>query len=99
NYTIYIKNLNDNIPSRTMKENLYILFSTYADVIQVRYINKKNLRGQAWIVLSSKDEAKLAMRHCKGVSLFGKIPILEYSSNKSHIIQQLEDLLVDSESN
>ncbi|GME81215.1 unnamed protein product [Ambrosiozyma monospora] len=92
NHTIYIKNINDKIPRTKTIQNLYILFTTYADVISVEYKNKGKLRGQAWITLSSVDEAQLCLSRLDGQLFFGKRLSLGFSAKESEIIRYYENL-------
>ncbi|KAG7691393.1 hypothetical protein KL930_005307 [Ogataea haglerorum] len=90
NYTLYIKNLNDKLPAAKLKQNLYILFSTYGDVIAINCTNRGKFRGQAWVALSSIEEAQAALSSLNGQLFFGKQLVIQYSNTKSHIIEQLE---------
>ncbi|KAG7864667.1 hypothetical protein KL918_005306 [Ogataea parapolymorpha] len=90
NYTLYIKNLNDKLPAAKLKQNLYILFSTYGDVIAINCTNRGKYRGQAWVALSSVEEAQSALSNLNNQLFFGKPLAIQYSNTKSHIIEQLE---------
>lgn len=91
-HTLYISNLNDQINQSTQIHNLYILFSTYGDIIRINYNNKK-LRGQAFIVFDSIENASLAMRNLQGELFFGKILKIGYSNMENHlVIKELEKL-------
>ncbi|GMG20993.1 unnamed protein product [Ambrosiozyma monospora] len=92
NHTIYIKNINDKIPKSKTIQNLYILFTTYADVISVEYKNKGKLRGQAWITLSSVDEAQLCLSRLDGQLFFGRRLSLGFSTKEGEIIRYYENL-------
>ncbi|VEU23994.1 DEKNAAC105200 [Brettanomyces naardenensis] len=79
NYTIYVKNLNDKVSKSAMQRNLYVLFSTYCDVVRISYRNKGKLRGQAWLNVSSIEDAELALVRLRGISMFGKKVEMEFS--------------------
>ncbi|KAK6205261.1 uncharacterized protein RJT21DRAFT_14472 [Scheffersomyces amazonensis] len=84
--TLYIKNLNDKINPRIVKHNLYLLFSTFGDVIQIN--NRK--RGQAYIVFGDVDSATLALRSLQAEPFFNKPLAINYSINESKIITTLK---------
>ncbi|KAK6460343.1 hypothetical protein DFJ63DRAFT_290608 [Scheffersomyces coipomensis] len=84
--TLYIKNLNDKINPKVMKHNLYLLFSTYGDVIQIH--NRK--RGQAHIVFGDVDSSSLALRSLQSDVFFDKPLVINYSINESSIITRLK---------
>ncbi|KAG7887700.1 hypothetical protein KL905_005295 [Ogataea polymorpha] len=90
NYTLYIKNLNDKLPAAKLKQNLYILFSTYGDVIAINCTNRGKYRGQAWVALSSIEESQSALSSLNNQLFFGKQLAIQYSNTKSHIIERLE---------
>ena len=57
--TLYVHNLNDRVKIQTLRENLFLLFSTYGEVLQIDM--SKRIRGQAFIVLKTVDEANIAL--------------------------------------
>ncbi|AMD21933.1 HFR078Wp [Eremothecium sinecaudum] len=75
--TLYVNNLNDQIRVETLKSNLYLLFSTFGEVLRVSISHKQ--RGQAFIIFRSVDEANLAMLSLKNEHLFGKPMHIEFS--------------------
>ncbi|AGO10012.1 AaceriAAR022Wp [[Ashbya] aceris (nom. inval.)] len=77
--TLYVSNLNDQIKSNTLKTNLYLLFSTFGEVVKIAMSPK--LRGQAFVVLSTVDEANLAMISLKDESFFGKPLRIQFSKS------------------
>ncbi|KAK6459520.1 uncharacterized protein RJT20DRAFT_5088 [Scheffersomyces xylosifermentans] len=84
--TLYVKNLNDQIHPKIIKHNLYLLFSTYGDVIDIN--NKK--RGQAHIVFNSVQNASLALKCLQAEEFFDKELVINYSINESDIIARLK---------
>lgn len=79
-HTIYAKNLNDQVAQRKLLENLYILFSTYCQVQRI-YCGK--LRGQAWVVVSSIDDATTAINSLNGMDFFSKALDLEFGRDEN----------------
>lgn len=90
-YTLYVSNLNTHIKSKKMKENLFILFSAFADVLQINY-PLKNYRGQGWIVVSSPNSAAVCIEKLNGFNIFDKEVHVKLSRNESKLIETLEKL-------
>lgn len=57
--TLYIRNINTAPGSQRIRTNLYLLFATYGEVLNVA-VNFRKQRGQAFLTMSSTDEANLA---------------------------------------
>lgn len=89
--TLYINNLNDQIKLPVMKQNLYLLLSTFGDVLEV-HVNKK-LRGQAHILFAKIDDAVLARNTVNGMDFFDKPMKVNYSLKKSNLVRIVEDSL------
>ncbi|OWB86665.1 hypothetical protein B5S33_g5373 [[Candida] boidinii] len=87
-HTLYVRNLDDKIPILKMKQNLYILFSTYGDVVQINYTNRGSLRGQAWVVFSSVKEASVALSNVLKYNFFGKSIDISYANKESSIVER-----------
>lgn len=90
-YTIYVSNLNTHIKARKMKANLYILFSSFADVVEINY-PRKNLRGQGWIVVSSPRDAVECVEKINGSTVFNNVINLQFARKDSNIINELNRL-------
>lgn len=92
--TLYIQNLNDKINHNVLKHNLYLMFSTYGDIIEV-VINSKNkkMRGQAHVILNNSLSAKLALKNLQSLIFFEKPLKISYSLKKSKIISRIEGSL------
>lgn len=89
--TLYVQNLNDKINRPILKHNLYLFFSTYGDVLD---INLK-MRGQAHVILESKEAAARALRGLHETKLFGKPLRIQFSKTKSKCIEQAEKALAE----
>ncbi|KAL6947596.1 hypothetical protein ACO0RG_000171 [Hanseniaspora osmophila] len=80
-HTLYIHNLNWKIEHGKLRENLYLIFSTYGEVLNI-YMNHK-LREQAFITFKSVDEANFAKISLNKEMFFGKPLHIEYSKIKN----------------
>lgn len=89
--TLYIRNLNDKINRRLLKHTLYLLFSTYGEVFDINM----RLKGQAHIILESKQAAAYALKGLNDVSVCGKKMIIEYAVSKSVAIELAEKSIAE----
>ncbi|CAG9328471.1 SNRPA [Blepharisma stoltei] len=90
NETLYIQNLNEKIKSDEMRVLLYQLFAQYGTVLEVQTQKQYRMRGQAFVVYDSKEDATNAMRLLQGYSFHGKTLRISYSKVKSDIITKRE---------
>jgi len=54
-----------------MRVNLYMLFSTYGEIVQVRMRQTQQLRGQAFIVFKEQMSADRALTELQSLKIFG----------------------------
>lgn len=84
--TLYINNLNDKINRNTLKHNIYLLFSSYGEVWS---INMK-MRGQAHVVMESKEAASVCLKALLGFLMFGKPLRIDFSKTRSRVLEQAQ---------
>lgn len=77
NETLYIQNLNEKIKPQgkthiEMKGFLYQLFSHYGTVLDVVNQSQYRMRGQAFVIFDTKQDAENAMRLLQGYYFYGK---------------------------
>ncbi|SCU79010.1 LAMI_0A06942g1_1 [Lachancea mirantina] len=82
--TLYVSNLNDKIKIATLRENLYLLFSTYGEVVNVAMSPKT--RGQAFVFLQKLDEANLALITLQDEPFFGKPLRIAFSRHETRSV-------------
>ena len=70
--TLYIRNLNEKIHKKNLKETLYFLFAPYGRILDIVTLKTIKMRGQAHIVFRSIPEAASAMKALDGSSIFKK---------------------------
>ncbi|CDK25522.1 unnamed protein product [Kuraishia capsulata CBS 1993] len=87
NWTLYVKNLNDKLHLKMMKEQLYVMFSTFGDVVAIEYRPKQNMRGQAFVSFGSIEDASLALKGLQGDLFFGKPLSIEFARQTSKAIE------------
>ena len=54
-----------------MRANLYMLFSTYGEIMQVRMRATQQLRGQAFVVFKEQHAADKALKELQNLAIFG----------------------------
>ncbi|EGW32287.1 uncharacterized protein SPAPADRAFT_153008 [Spathaspora passalidarum NRRL Y-27907] len=81
---LYIKNLNDKINRQLLKHNLYLLFSTFGDVIEIRI-----RKGFAHVLFGDIPSATVALRSLQSEEFFDKPLVINYSVNESKVITRL----------
>ncbi|KAF5097708.1 hypothetical protein D0Z00_002309 [Geotrichum galactomycetum] len=84
--TLYLNNLNDKIKKPDLKTALYMLFSTYGQVISIIALKTPKMRGQAHVVFNSTVEATTALKALQGFELFDKPVNIAYAKSKSDVI-------------
>lgn len=84
-HTLYVKNINSKVNRDKIKLNLYVLFATYADVFQIKYTTK----GQAWISVSSIQEAQRCIEHLNNFPFFEKDISVQFANDDSTKIKNL----------
>lgn len=84
-HTLYVKNINSKVNRDKIKHNLYVLFATYADVFQIQYTK----RGQAWISVSSIQEANRCIEYLNNFPFFEKDISVQFANNNSSKIKNL----------
>lgn len=89
--TLYLRNLNDQVNRTMLKHTLYLIFSTYGEILE---INMK-MKGQAHIVLESQKLASHALRALQGTSVFGKNLVIDYAKKKSVSIEAAEKAIAE----
>lgn len=89
--TIYIGNLNDQVNPKVLKHNLYLLSTSYGDVIDIVMKPKsRKMRGQAHIIFSNVMEASVAVKRLEGFMFFDKPLKVAYSRKTSKLVRQIE---------
>ncbi|CAN6629364.1 U2 small nuclear ribonucleoprotein B'' [Trichomonascus vanleenenianus] len=89
NQTVYVHNLNDQVHVNELKKSLYLLFSTYGDIIEVLTMRNTKMRGQAHVVFADVEDATLALKSLNGTMFFGKELKMAYANGQSHAISRL----------
>ncbi|CDF88131.1 BN860_03026g1_1 [Zygosaccharomyces bailii CLIB 213] len=80
--TLYVHNLSDHVGSERLRSQLYMLFTTYGEVIKVT-VNVKRRRGQAFVTMRTLDESNLAQLSLNNESFFGKPLKVEFSKQET----------------
>ena len=99
NSTLYIRGLNERIPKTQLRSLLYCLFSQFGKVLDVVALKTIKMRGQAFVVYGSIEEATAAMRALQGFSFVdnalvcGKLltkKAIHYAMGRSNILNVVQ---------
>lgn len=85
NHTLYVRNLDSKLKFHTLRHNLYVLFSSYGNVIKI-YLKP----GFGHIVFASIEQASLAKKCLNDEMFFLKKLVIEYANQNSNLVEQVE---------
>ncbi|KAI3635988.1 hypothetical protein MIR68_005869 [Amoeboaphelidium protococcarum] len=89
--TLYIRNLNEKINLKVLKNALRGIFQIYGQVREVLAWRNIRMRGQAFVVFADVDQATAALA-ADGFPLFGKQMQVRYAASDTfHSSQSLKD--------
>ncbi|KAI3650376.1 hypothetical protein MP228_003857 [Amoeboaphelidium protococcarum] len=89
--TLYIRNLNEKINLKVLKNALRGIFQIYGQVREVLAWKNIRMRGQAFVVFADVDQATAALA-VDGFPLFGKQMQVRYAASDTfHLSQSLKD--------
>lgn len=90
NPTVYVQNINEKLKKDVLKQNLYLLFSQFGNVLEIHVFKTKKLRGQAWVIFDSLAGATKSLRDLQDFSFFGKSLRCSYAKKKSDLFAKLD---------
>ena len=91
--TLYIQNLNEKIKCEELKILLYQLCAQYGSVLEVVAQRRYRMRGQAFVVYDSVQDATHALRVLQGYYFYGKPMKVSFARAKSDVIAKRQGLL------
>lgn len=97
NETLYVQNLNEKIKPDDLRIVLYQLFAQYGAVLDVVTRHTYRMRGQAFVVYESVDEASTAMRLLQGSFFYGKPLRISYAQTRSYRVAEREGKTIDKD--
>lgn len=83
NATLYVKNLDWKIKKLLLRRALYSLFSRHGKVLEIVTLRRDGLRGQAFVIMNTVQNATAALQAEQGFTFFGKDMVIEYARTKS----------------
>ena len=81
-----MKNLNEKTKVDELKKALYLLFSQFGNVLDVRAVKNDHLRGQAWVVMGDVGSAVRALKEMDGFSFYGRDLRVLFSKQDSDVV-------------
>lgn len=88
NQTLYLQNLNEHINIKYLVPQLKALFREFGEVIEVSAKRRLALRGQAFVVFRSVEDARSALAGLQGCRLYGKSMVIRFAKYKSDVISK-----------
>ena len=88
--TLYVSNLNDTVKPSDVTTLLHTLFSRHGSVLDVVVVKRRDMRGQAHVVMFDIASASRALRALHGVTLLGKPLRVTYAKSKSYAVARLD---------
>nr|POE63214.1 u2 small nuclear ribonucleoprotein b'' [Quercus suber] len=70
--SLYLQNLPEKLQKPDLRRSLYVLFSTYAPVLDITALKTPKMRGQAHVLFRDVQGATQAMRACQGQDFYGR---------------------------
>jgi RNA recognition motif-containing protein len=96
NSTIYVQNLNEKVHLVELKNSLFQLFSNIGvDVLEVHAKKNIKMRGQAFVVCGSEEQAEAAIKQLRGNIFYGKHLRLGYARKTSDVIAKMRGTFDD----
>eukprot|EP00344_Euplotes_crassus_P004554 CAMPEP_0197004468 /NCGR_PEP_ID=MMETSP1380-20130617/23136_1 /TAXON_ID=5936 /ORGANISM="Euplotes crassus, Strain CT5" /LENGTH=238 /DNA_ID=CAMNT_0042423265 /DNA_START=1 /DNA_END=718 /DNA_ORIENTATION=- len=83
NQTLYIRNLNEKIKKDDMQHSLFHLFGLYGDILEITVKKNLKMKGQAFVVFSSVDNAQKAQHDLQGHTFFEKKMEIQFAKQPS----------------
>ena len=68
-----------------LKKSLYLLFSQFGNVLDVRAVKNDLLRGQAWVVMADVASAVKAQREMDGFSFYHRLLHVQFARHDSDV--------------
>lgn len=85
NETIYIRNLNEDVPLSNLKATLTNLFGLFGKVVAVQAQKSVRMRGQAFVTMATPQAAATALQELQGFMLYGRTLQPYFAQHRSSI--------------
>lgn len=97
NQTIYLNNLPDRLKKPFLRHQLYILASSFGQVLDVVALKTPKMRGQAHIVYKELEHAMVARKELEGFPFFGKVIRARFAETISHKAKEFKELVLQQQ--
>lgn len=88
--TIYCRNLPEKMNPSSVRKSLYMIFSEFGKIMEIKNCRAGSLKGQAWIVFKDIPSATEAMNRRQGFNFYGKPLQIEYAKSKSDSVARMD---------
>jgi len=95
NQTLYISGINTKIKKQEIRRSLHMLCTRFGVVWDVIATRAPNMRGQAFVVFETVEQATSAMRQLQGFNFFDSELRVQYAKTKSDIVAKFDNTYGD----
>ena len=88
NNTLYLNNLNEKVALNEMKQTLFLLFSKFGKIIDIRMKKNILMRGQAFIIFENQDDAVKGRQELQDFVIYKKSMKVQYAKARSDVIAE-----------
>jgi U2 small nuclear ribonucleoprotein B'' len=78
--TLYVNNLHDGLAKAELRAQLYAIFATYGQVLDVVALKGPRMKGQAFLVFAELAAATAAMRALEGMAFYDKPMVRRFAA-------------------
>ncbi|CAL52253.2 Nucleotide-binding, alpha-beta plait [Ostreococcus tauri] len=89
-HTLYVNNLSEKISKQELRMALYSVFSSFGKILDIVAARTYRLRGQAWIVYDTMDEAQRAFEGLQNFPFYDKPLKIAFANLSSDVILRRE---------
>ena len=88
-HTLYIRKISENISKNQIKRVLFVNFSPYGQILEIKLLKGLKFKSQAWITYENIESAILAKKSLNFFYLFDTPIEIQFSPNKNIIINKI----------
>lgn len=92
----YVSNLSEKLKRDELRKLLYALFSSHGPLLEVVALKTNKMRGQAFVVFKSVQDATQARRELNNFPFYGKPLRVAFAKTRSHLVEKAEGTFDES---
>eukprot|EP00826_Nyctotherus_ovalis_P024539 TRINITY_DN1896_c0_g1_i17.p1 TRINITY_DN1896_c0_g1~~TRINITY_DN1896_c0_g1_i17.p1 ORF type:complete len:206 (-),score=66.35 TRINITY_DN1896_c0_g1_i17:133-750(-) len=86
NQTLYIRNINEKVKPDELRKDLFLLFSTHGELLEINIKKSHKMRGQAFVVFKELSQAADAMHALQRFPFMGRELDIHFARTSSDIL-------------